>query len=503
MEKKLTIEEAREIINAQDQTIQRAFALRMAAAREIAARKAEQGLPIYVPEREEALLARVRAEAPAEISGYAVALQQKLMELSRAYQRKDKVYGLLGRRLSHSFSPEIHRRIGEACEPYAYQLFEVEPEDLGHFLMEAHWDGLNVTIPYKTAVMDYCDEISARAERIGAVNTLVRRGDRIFGDNTDYIGFRQMVEESGAQIAGQKCLILGSGGASKTVVCVLEDLGASAVVVVSRDGRTGCDYSQIHKHDDATVLVNTTPVGMYPETGKAAVYPGTFPKLQWVFDVIYNPLRTNLLCQARRADMETADGLTMLISQAMASAELFLHRRLDTRMVSQIAAVLRQEKQNVVLIGMPGCGKTTVGEMLACRLSRRFIDIDELITTLAGKSIPEIFHDEGEPAFRRFEMDVVESLRHETGCVIACGGGVVTQEENYYALAENGKLFFLNRPIQVLPTEGRPISQAVPLAILQAQRLPLYRSWCDAEITVGSLSAMEVADKILSELTCR
>ena len=490
------LEVARKAIDRQDQIILQAFQERMKAAGKIAEIKEEQGLPVYVPQREKEILEQVSQSVPAELAGYAERLFETLMELSREYQRKDRHYGLLGRTLGHSFSPEIHRMLGQWSEPYDYQIFQVEPEDLRAFLYSGCWNGLNVTIPYKREVMKYCDEISPEAERIGAVNTLVRRGGKIFGYNTDYFGFRKLAEESGVRINGEKCVVLGSGGASKTVVTVLEDLGASQVVVASRGGKYGCDYSQLKDHYDAAILVNTTPVGMYPETGKSAVYPGNFIGLKHVFDLIYNPLRTSLLCQAKRAAMGTTDGLLMLVAQAKASSQLFLGGEIDDEAVYQIEKQIRKEKENIVLIGMPGSGKSTVGQALAGKTGKEFIDTDSLIVEKAGKSIPDIFREEGEEAFRLLEMEVIETLRHKTGAVIACGGGVVMREENYYALAENGRLIFLNRPIDLLPTEGRPVSQSVPLNRLYAARLPLYRSWCDEEVNADRKTIEEIVETI-------
>jgi len=358
MEKRMTIEEARAVINQQDEKILEAFGKRMAAAREIARNKEEQGLTIYIPEREQEILQRMHDRAPDGLADYAVALYEKLMELSRQYQREGKKYGLLGRKLGHSFSPEIHRMLGTWSEAYDYGIFQVEPENLEEFILHGDWAGLNVTIPYKEMVMAWCDEISPEATRIGAVNTLVRRQGKIYGYNTDYTGFRKTVEESHATVDGAKCIVLGSGGASKTVVAVLKDLGASEVVVVSRDGKTGCDYAGISSHYDARILVNTTPVGMYPDTGKSAVYPGTFPKLEWVFDVIYNPLRTNLLCQAKRSDMQVFNGLKMLVAQARASAELFLGREIPKEALEEIFSWNNKENGDTYrfyLVRMENC----------------------------------------------------------------------------------------------------------------------------------------------------
>ncbi len=500
-EKKLTLAEAREIINEQDAIILEAFEKRMAAAKQVVRNKMEQGMPIYVPQREQEILERVARQAPEELAEYAVELYRKLMEVSRSYQNRLRKFGLLGHKLGHSFSPEIHRQLAEYSEPYQYGIFEVEPENLEDFVRHGDWAGLNVTIPYKQDVMAFCDEISPKAQRIGAVNTLVRRDGRILGYNTDYDGFRMTVEQSGAPVFGAKCIVLGSGGASKAVTAVLEDLGASEVVVVSRDGKTGCDYQQMKMyHQDAVIMVNTTPVGMYPNTGVSAAYPGAFWKLEYVFDVVYNPLRTNFLCQARKSGMEGFNGLKMLVAQAKASAEYFLGCEIADEAVEKIERRLAAEKENIVLIGMPGCGKSTIGRMLAEAAGRRFTDIDELIVEREGRSIPSIFEEGGEELFRQIEIAAVDSLKHETGIIIACGGGVVTREENYYSLAENGRLVFINRAIDVLPTDGRPLSQSTPLARLYAQRLPLYRSWCDLEVENNGKTLEEITAEILASL---
>ncbi len=407
--------------------------------------------------------------------------------------------GLLGGHLGHSFSPEIHRRIGELTgKPYEYRLYEKKPEEIEDFLKNGDWDGLNVTIPYKETVMAYCDELSEEARAIGAVNTLVRRGGRIIGYNTDYTGFRKSLEQNGVTVRGARTMVLGSGGASKAVCHVLKDMGAACVKLVSRSGEL--NYENLSQHKDAEILVNTTPVGMYPNTGEAAVFPGTFPSLKWAVDIIYNPLRTNFLCQAKKAGINYMSGLAMLVLQAVAASEIFWGEKISASVGRQIERELSAEKENIVLIGMPGVGKTTTGTALASELGRPFYDIDEMIVSMAGKSIPEIFAEDGEDAFRQAESEAAGELSKVTGAVIACGGGVVNREENYYTLAENGHIVFLNRDISLLPTDGRPVSQAVPLERLYRIRLPLYRSWCDDEIEITGNSPEETAAHIMDML---
>ena len=270
------------------------------------------------------------------------------------------------------------------------------------------------------------------------------------------------------------------------------------MTVVSRGGVV--NYENVLRQQDAQILVNTTPVGMYPNNGQAPLYPGSFVNLKWVIDAIYNPLRTNLLCQANKAGMETVGGLGMLIGQGIAAAELFLGRAIPQTIGAKIEKDMLLEKENIVLIGMPGVGKTTVGMEIAAQMGREFYDLDQMIVYDDGREIPQIFAEDGEEYFRQLEQKIVLSLANVTGAVIACGGGVVTREENYYALAENGRVIFLNRDLTMLPTDGRTISQAVPLARLYRMRLPLYRSWCDAELTITGMQPDEAARHIIDML---
>ena len=407
-------------------------------------------------------------------------------------------FGLLGRKLGHSFSPDIHRQIGEAAgRTYDYVLFEKEPDELESFIKGGEWEGLNVTVPYKEDVIPFLDKLSEEAAAIGAVNTIVRKDGRLIGYNTDYYGFMHTLDENEVQVEGAKCLVLGAGGASKAVCAVLKDMGAGEVVVMSRKGET--TFADIADHKDADILINTTPVGMYPDTGKSLVYPGTFTKLKWVVDLIYNPIRTNLLCQAKKSLMEPISGLQMLVSQAVYSYMLFTDNVIEEReeITEKIAGAMRSEKQNILLIGMPGTGKTTVGTALADMLGRELFDTDEMIIARDGRTIPEIFADEGEEYFRDLESAAASELSQKTGVIISAGGGIITREENYYALAENSFIVFLNRDLTLLPIEGRPLSQSQPLERLYQARLPLYRSWCDAEVDINGLTPEETAEKIM------
>lgn len=381
--------------------------------------------------------------------------------------------GLLGRKLGHSYSPQIHALMAD----YPYDLFEKEPEEVADFIRHGDYTGINVTIPYKKDVIPFLDELSPMAKRMGAVNTIVRRNDgSLFGHNTDYFGFSDLIRRSGIAVTGKKVLVLGSGGASNTAVKVLEDLGAN-VVIISRSGEN--NYHNLSRHRDAAVIVNTTPVGMYPNTGVAPVDLREFPHLTGVLDMIYNPARTQLLLDAETLGLPNANGLWMLVAQAKESAEYFCGHSLPDTLIDDVYQKLSNQMQNLVLIGMPGCGKSTVGRALAQALGRPFVDADKEIEILAGTSIPEIFASGGEPAFRTLETKVLEDFGKRSGLVIATGGGCVTRQENYPLLHQNSRIFWLQRALAQLPTDGRPLSQSNNLHDLYERRKGLYKAFAD------------------------
>lgn len=381
--------------------------------------------------------------------------------------------GLLGRKLGHSYSPQIHSYLGE----YSYELFEKEPEEVGDFVLHGDYQCMNVTIPYKKDVIPYLDELSPAAVKMGSVNTVIRRKDgSLFGHNTDYFGFTSMVLRSGISVKGKKVLVLGSGGTSNTAVKALADLGAN-VVIISRSGEN--NYENLHLHADASVIVNTTPVGMYPKTGVSPVDLKRFPKLEGVLDVIYNPAKTQLLLDAEALGLPNENGLWMLVAQAKEAAEYFMDRKLPDSVIASVHHKLSVQMENIVLIGMPGCGKSTIGALLAEKLGRKIVDADTEIVRLAGKSIPEIFAQDGEEVFRDWETKALEELGKQSGLVIATGGGFVTKQRNYPLLHQNSRIFWLQRDLEVLPTDGRPLSQANRLSDLFAVREPMYRAFAD------------------------
>ncbi len=399
--------------------------------------------------------------------------------------------GLLGEKLGHSYSPQIHCVLAD----YSYSLYEVEKTNLENFLKTADFSGINVTIPYKKAVIPYLSELSPIAEKLGSVNTIVRKEDgRLIGHNTDYFGFKTMVIRSGIDPRGKKALVLGSGGASNTVVAVLEEMGAH-VVVISRTGEN--NYNNLHLHLDAVILVNTTPVGMYPNVGISPVDLSVFPHLECVLDIIFNPARTQLLLDAEKRGIPTMNGLLMLVAQAKESAEWFTGSGINDSKIDAIYRKLQAETENIILIGMPGCGKSTIGKLLADVLNRPFVDADTKIEEAAGMDIPSIFTNLGEARFREMETEVLHELGKDSGQIIATGGGCVTRNINYNALHQNGKIIWIRRNVDTLPTDGRPLSQSNNLRTLYNQRKPMYEAFSDFAIENDGTPAETIA-KILS-----
>ena len=402
---------------------------------------------------------------------------------------------LIGEHLSHSFSPEIHAMLGNPD----YSLKELAPDEVGTFVMGGDYVGINVTIPYKQVVIPYLDALTPAAEKLGAVNTITRRADgTLLGDNTDYFGFSYALQSAGIVPKGKKVLILGSGGASKTAVAVARDAHAASVTVVSRTGEV--NYQNVYDlHADAEIIINCTPVGMYPRSGSSPIDLAKFPRLCGVADMIYNPARTAFLAQAEQLHLPRTNGLAMLVAQAAAGHERFTGAPLDSAQIEQIIRAFAATSANIVLIGMPGCGKSTIGALVAKLTGKQFTDTDALIAARAGKPIPDIFATEGEEAFRALEHRVVCEVGMGHGQIIATGGGVVTRKENLYPLRQNATVIWLTRPTELLPTDGRPLSQANRLADMYAVREPLYRAFCDIEIPNNG-TPEEVAARIIKEL---
>jgi shikimate dehydrogenase len=384
-------------------------------------------------------------------------------------------FGLLGEKLSHSFSPQIHAELAD----YEYLLYEKKTEEIEVFLRNGNFDGLNVTIPYKKTVIPFCAELSETARLTGSVNTIIRRSDgSLYGDNTDFFGVSYLMDRANMNPTEGKTLVLGSGGSSVTVQAVLKSRNSPETVVISRTGEN--NYENLEKHRDAKWIINTTPVGMYPNNGVSPIPDlKIFSECRGIIDLIYNPAHTELLLQAQDAGINAFNGLIMLVAQAKKAAEYFTDTVISDDEIERIVSKIARQSLNIILIGMPGCGKTSVGTALAKKMEREFIDTDELITQAAGKPIPKIFAEDGEEKFRTLETGVLQTVCKQSGKVIATGGGVVTRNGNRHIIRQNGIVVFRERDISLLPVKDRPVSQRDGIEPLAAVRLPLYRSWSD------------------------
>ena len=391
-------------------------------------------------------------------------------------------YGLIGSRLGHSYSKPIHEKVGG----YAYELHALPTEAEARAFLEARpFKAINVTIPYKQLVIPYCDELDPLAEKIGAVNTVVNRGGRLYGYNTDYMGFSYLAAHHGVKFRGKNVLILGTGGTHNTVAAVCRDAGAAQVLTAGRSGRNGAlSYGVAASRSETQILINTTPVGMYPDNTGCPLDPAVFPRLEAVLDVVYNPFATELVLRARDRGVPAFGGFEMLVAQAVYAAERFTGRMLDEKtVIRETHADLKRELVNVSLIGMPGCGKSTIGRMLAAQLGKTFVDLDEQIEKKAGRSIPDIFAREGESAFRRLEAEALAETAARGGQVIACGGGVVKTPGSAHALRRNGPVLWVQRRVTRLATAGRPLSKGLDeLQRMEQERFPIYKAAADAVI---------------------
>jgi len=394
-------------------------------------------------------------------------------------------YGLIGRKLGHSISPEIHEALGNPN----YSLYELEPEELPVFLADTRLKALNVTIPYKIDVIPLCASLDSLAEAIGSVNTLVRQEDGTWkGYNTDAYGLRCMMRAGGLSFGNANVLVLGNGGVSQTIQAIAKLDGCASLTVLDLPGQgTEYTYEDLPAFlESTTLIVNATPVGMYPRAGKSLVDLTQFPNLKGVADVIYNPARTAMLLQAEALGIPHAGGLTMLVAQAKQAAEHFFGTPIDDAKIAEIGAKMQCDAENMVLIGMPGCGKSTIGNALEAISGRPQIDLDAEIVKKAGKPIPEIFAEGGETLFRSIESEVVREQSAARGVILVTGGGVVTRSENYDPLRSNGRIYQITRPVEELSREGRPLSLNADLNKMAAVRMPLYQRFADAEIANSS-----------------
>lgn len=405
-------------------------------------------------------------------------------------------YGLIGEKLGHSYSKLIHEMLGR----YEYNMFSFDKDQLEAFLSAGDFNGLNITIPYKKAVIPFCDQISDLDAEIGSVNTLYYKDGKLCGTNTDYQGFLYAAETAGITFKDKKVLILGNGGTSLTARKAVRDSGAREILITTRRGEEGCiSYEDLANHKDVEIIVNTTPVGTYPNNGARLISLADFPQCCGVIDVIYNPFATDLLQQAEELGIPHSNGLPMLVAQATAAAEYFLDENSFQKENPRIIAALKKEIENIVLIGMPGCGKSTLGKGLAEKTGKTFVDMDAAIVETAGMEIPEIFEKYGEKHFRDLETEVAGKLGKEKGQVIATGGGVILRPENMKALSQNGRVVFIQRPLEVLAMDGRPLSKDLDtLKSMYETRFPLYNKY--GQLTFNAEGSIEENINALTSL---
>ena len=468
------LEMLREQINDIDEKMLDLFLERMKVSEEVAKYKIEKNLPLFHPRREEEIL-KWAEENSGEEANYSQEFFEKIMELSKKKQReKMGGYGLLGEHLGHSFSKDIHQKMN--CEKY--DLIEIEPGELEKFLRDTDYRGLNVTIPYKKTVMKCCRNLSEDAMACGSVNTLVRQKDGWYGYNTDVDGFCYMMKKSGIQVEGKKVLILGNGGAAGAVKQGLKRLLAREIVVISRRGED--NYDNLSRHFDAQIIVNTTPVGMYPDLEEKVIQLKDFTQCEGLVDIIYNPLRTQLIQEAEELNIKYTNGLSMLVAQAWEAEKLFFEKDMQEDVVDKVLAEVDWENRNLVLVGMPGCGKTTLGKRFGEALQRPFIDLDEEIERYMKMSIPQIFEEKGEDFFREVETKVLREVIKQTGIVLATGGGTILRDENKKLLRSNGYVIHVERELDKLEKKGRPLSQKQDVRKLYEERKKHYEIIRDA-----------------------
>ena len=403
-------------------------------------------------------------------------------------------FGLLGRTLGHSFSPRIHSALGNTN----YELFEREPSQLQEFFADPELQGINITIPYKVSALEACDVVDPRAERIGCVNTMVRKDGKWHGYNTDYDGFVFTLQHASIDVAGKECIILGDGASSATVHVALEDLGAKNIVHLSR--KTAPFYGDApNYYETAQIIINCTPIGMYPHNPANLIDITQFSKLEGVVDLIYNPRRTILLLQAEMMEIPHCDGLPFLVAQGVEAANHFQGESFGTKEIEQILRDMRREKENIILIGMPGVGKTTVGKALGEEMGRTCVDVDHELEKEIG-DISTYITEQGEPAFREKEAEMIAKFGTQTGLIISTGGGCVTVPKNFAHLRQNGRIYQLTQPVENLSTSGRVLSSGgiERLRELEATRTPMYESFAQC-IVEHNRNAPETVATILED----
>lgn len=477
------LKEDREILDKIDSEIIRLLEERMKIIKDVGLYKLNNNLNTEDKNREKEIIKNLENKIDGEFKNIIDPIYTSIFKESKKLSAKIKnenfIYGLIGENLSHSKSKEIHELLAD----YTYNLRDIKGNELDEFFNLRNFKGINVTIPYKEVSMKYLDEIDELAKKIGAVNTIVNRKGRLIGYNTDYFGFDYSLDFYGIDLKNKKVLILGSGGASKMLQKLVMDKGAKEFVVISRP--TENNYETIDKFADFEVIINATPIGMYPNNMECKVDLTKFKKLDAVIDLIYNPLKTKLILDAEKLSIKTMSGLMMLVAQALFACELFLDKKLDESLIIKIYKKLKFDMENILLIGMPSCGKTSMGKMLAEKLKRDFYDTDKLIEVEEGKTIPEIFEEKGEIYFRNLESKIIKNLSKKNGIVIATGGGTPIREENRDYISQNSLVIYLNRDLENLETSGRPLSKNLEnLKRLYEERKEIYEGLANIEIDV-------------------
>ncbi len=405
----------------------------------------------------------------------------------------DLRFGLIGEKLPHSFSKEIH----ESLWAESYELIELKKEEVEDFFNKKEFSGVNVTIPYKETAMNCCDVVDENAKKIGCVNTVINKNGVLYGYNTDYNGFKDCVARENISFENKSVLILGSGATSKTVYVAVNDMGAGSVSFASRKGKI--NYENVYEKCSPQVIVNTTPVGMYPETDGQFIDLSRFSNLEAYADVVYNPLKTKTYLQAKDLGLKCCCGLAMLVGQAVSAAEYFTDSQIAKEKAGEILEKITKSRTNIVLTGMPGCGKSTVGRIIAKKLSRKVFDSDELIEQKAGLSIPEMFEKYGEAYFRSLETQVIAELSKKNGIIISTGGGVPLKEENRQRLSQNGRIYFIKRDLNNLARGGRPLSKDInALEQMYKVRKPVYSAFADITVENNNTSE-QCAQQIWSD----
>lgn len=479
------IKDIREKINEVDDKIIKLLEERFDLSKKVRAYKISHNKKIYDPVREQEILKKIQEKNP-EYGKYFVKIYQEIMDQSKNLQKNDEKYGLLGKKLGHSYSKIIHEKLGY----YEYKYFEKNEDDLDDFFEKKDFKGINVTIPYKEKVIRYLDFVSDKAKKIGAVNTIVNNNGKLYGYNTDYFGFLYNLKKNQIEVKNKKCLILGKGASSKTVNEVLKDLGAKEIVFLSR--RFKPYFKDEKNYRDFEIIINTTPVGMYPNNEEFLEYINlsNFEKLEGVLDLIYNPNMTKILIDGKLKNIKYACGIDMLIAQAIKASELFLDKNFDSSMINKVRNSILTDQINIVLIGMPGSGKTSLGQILSKNMNRKFFDIDNEFVKKYG-NIEKFFNKYGEDEFRKKESQIIKEISKSNSLIISCGGGVIEKDINYYYLKENSIIVNVKRDLENLEIEGRPLSKKYDLDFLYNKRKDLYDKFKDFEVYNTDLDICE------------